>query len=106
VARGGRGHRSAMGVMQKILGAGDPATGRRTQGDPRMKGAGRGRTTRATRGKVPPGSARFGMNKNKTKATTKAKAKPKPKAKTTGRGRGAPAPRGLGRLLHSLTGKR
>src|SRR5947209_9960252 len=98
-----------MGVMQKILGKGDPATGRRTQGDPRMKGAGRGRTTRATRGKVPPGSGRFGMNKNKnknknkTKATTRATSKAKPKAKTTGRGRGAPAPRGLGRLLHSLT---
>jgi hypothetical protein len=47
-----------MGLMQKILGAGDPATSRRTQGDPRLKGAGRGRTTRATRGKVPPGRTR------------------------------------------------
>jgi hypothetical protein len=44
-----------MGFMQKILGAADPATGRRTQADPRMRGAGRGTTTRSKRGKVPPG---------------------------------------------------
>jgi len=44
--------------MQKIFGSGDPATGRRTQSDPRMKGAGKGRTMRTTRGKVPPGRSR------------------------------------------------
>jgi hypothetical protein len=47
-----------MGIMQKILGTADPATSRRTQGDPRMKGAGRGPTARATRGKLPPGRKR------------------------------------------------
>jgi hypothetical protein len=86
-----------MGLMQKLLGSGDPATGRRTQGDPRMKGAGRGRTTRATRGRTPPGSKRFGMNKSKTTGRG---------SRTTGRGSGAQTSRGLGRLLGSLTGRR
>jgi hypothetical protein len=83
-----------MGLMQKILGAGDPATSRRTQSDPRMKGAGRGRTTRATRGKTPPGSLRFGMNKSK------------PTGRGRGRGRGKSSSGGLSRLLGSLTGRR
>jgi hypothetical protein len=76
-----------MGLMQKILGAADPATGRRTQADPRMKGAGRGRTTRATRGKVPPGRT----------------------TPTVGRGlrkRQAPPQSGLQRLISSVTGRR
>jgi hypothetical protein len=47
-----------MGLMQKIFGAADPATGRRTQADPRMKGAGRGAQPRSMRGKVPPGRSR------------------------------------------------
>jgi hypothetical protein len=63
-----------MGLMQKILGAADPATSRRTQGDPRMKGAGRGTTTRATRGKVPPGRSRpavgFGMRNSRQQPKT------------------------------------
>jgi|1185.fasta_scaffold1455932_1 hypothetical protein len=74
-----------MGLMQKMLGKADPATGRRTQADPRMKGAGRGRTTRATRGKVPPGRTRpavgWGLRR-----------KPKPKSR-------------LQRLVSSVTGK-
>ncbi len=77
-----------MGIMQKLLGAADPATSRRTQGDPRMRGAGRGRTTRATRGKVPPGTTRFGVQKRRTA------------------GRGAPAGGGLGKLMGALTGRR
>jgi hypothetical protein len=76
-----------MGLMQKILGGADPATGRRTSADPRMKGAGRGRTTRATRGKVPPGrstpSVGWGM-RSKRQA---------PKS-------------GLQRLISSVTGRR
>jgi hypothetical protein len=83
-----------MGLMQKILGSADPATGRRTQGDPRMKGAGRGRTTRATRGKTPPGSMRFGMNKSKTTGR---------RGRNT---RNTQSSGGLGRLLGSLTGRR
>jgi hypothetical protein len=76
-----------MGMMQKILGAGDPATKRATQGDPRMKGAGRGRTTRSTRGKVPPGRSTphvgWGLRRRK----------PQPKS-------------GLSRLVSSVTGRR
>ena len=76
-----------MGLMQKILGAADPATKRATQGDPRMKGAGRGRTTRATRGKVPPGRSTpqvgWGLRARKQQ----------PKS-------------GLSRLLSSVTGRR
>ena len=71
-----------MGIMQKILGRADPATGRRTQADPRMKGAGRGRTTRATRGKVPPGRSSWGR-----------------------RGKQHPQS-GLQRLVSSVTGRR
>jgi hypothetical protein len=80
-----------MGIMGKLLGAADPATGRtKTSGDPRMKGAGRGRTTRASRGKVPPGTGRFGMSMKRS----------------TGKGRGRSAPSGgMGRLLGALGGR-
>jgi hypothetical protein len=77
-----------MGIMSKILGALDPATGRGRSGDPRMKGAGRGRTTRGTRGKVPPGSNRFGMYARRG----------------GGRGR-ASSGRGKGGLLGALRGR-
>jgi hypothetical protein len=82
-----------MGIFKRILGTADPATGRtgRAATDPRMRGSGRGTTPKPSRGKVPPGSGRFGVDKSRAKA---------------GRGRQAtPAPRGLGRLLGSLTGR-
>jgi hypothetical protein len=74
-----------MGIMSKLLGAADPVTGRGRSGDPRMKGAGRGRTARSTRGKVPPGG-RFGMANRRG-------------------GKAAPPPSGMGRLLGALTGR-
>jgi hypothetical protein len=79
-----------MGIMRKIIGLADPVTGKTGKStDPRMKGAGRGPTTRATRGKVPPGR--------------------KVSAGGKGWGRKAPAApptSGLAKLLGSLTGKR
>jgi hypothetical protein len=77
-----------MGLMQRLLGAGDPATKRKTQGDPRMKGVGRTRTTRATRGKVPPGRSRPGVGWSGLR-----RRKPQPQS-------------GLKRLVSSVTGKR
>jgi hypothetical protein len=80
-----------MGIFSKILGAADPATGKkRRSADPRMKGVGRGPTTRATRGKVPPGRT------------------PSARGMTWGRGKAPaqPPPSGLGKLLGSLTGRR
>jgi hypothetical protein len=84
-----------MGIFGKLLGAADPATGRgRRSGDPRMRGAGRGRTPRAMRGKVPPGG-RFGTTRRGAARAN------------TGRGRPSTAASGgLGKLLGSLTGRR
>jgi hypothetical protein len=88
----GRTYRPRMGILNKLLGAADPVTGRTGKStDPRMRGAGRGRTTRAARGKVPPGSGRFGVSKGRAGA---------------GRGRPTTASGGLSKLLGSLTGRR
>jgi hypothetical protein len=80
-----------MGILGKLLGTADPATGRkRTSGDPRMKGFGRGRTTRATRGRVPPGG-RFGLNRRRSTGK--------------GRGRSSAPTGGMGKLLGALGGR-
>ena len=77
--------------MKKILGMLDPATGKTGKStDPRMKGAGRGPTTRATRGKVPPGRTPSGQRRGWGRRKAPAE----------------PPPRGLTKLLGSLTGKR
>lgn len=81
-----------MGIWGKLFGAADPATGRKkTSSDARMKGAGRGRTTRATRGKQPPGSGRFGLH---TKGTT-----------GKGRGRSTASTGGMGKLRGAFGGR-
>jgi hypothetical protein len=71
--------------MQKIFGGADPATSRRTQAGHRMKGRGRGRTPRSTRGRVPPG---------RTKPT-----------QGWGFRRRKPPQTGLKRLVSSVTGR-
>jgi hypothetical protein len=74
-----------MGIMRRIMGTADPATGKTGRStDPRMKGAGRGRTTRATRGKVPPGRKSWSKGKAPVKTSSG----------------------GLGKLFSSLTGRR
>jgi hypothetical protein len=88
-----------MGIMGRLFGAADPATGRKkTSGDSRMRGVGRGRTTRAGRGKVPPGRGRFGLSMKRSTD--------KGMKRSTGKGRGrSAAPSGMGKLLGAFGGR-